>query len=150
MEQAIDRFTQACHPECGLFFFAGHSVQIDGESSRADCGAFSAASEVRDTPSRHAPALIAENALNVSRRSSMPDGTIPWGIASRDIQPGYGMGRPQARYCLCDESRQYSERYHRAQFPVHQLYVAGTHGCTAQHYLGAHSGAGEHPETHQG
>jgi hypothetical protein len=41
MEQAIDRFTHGVPPgSAGLFFFAGHGVQIDGgELSGADWGA---------------------------------------------------------------------------------------------------------------
>jgi uncharacterized caspase-like protein len=50
MEQAIDRFTQGVPPgSAGLFFFAGHGVQIDGVNYLVPIGArFSATSEVKD------------------------------------------------------------------------------------------------------
>jgi uncharacterized caspase-like protein len=50
MEQAIDRFTHGVPPgSAGLFFFAGHGVQIDGGNYLVPIGArFSATSEVKD------------------------------------------------------------------------------------------------------
>ena len=50
MEQAIDRFTQDVSPgSAGLFFFAGHGVQIDGVNYLVPIGArFSAARDVKD------------------------------------------------------------------------------------------------------
>ena len=50
MEQAIDRFTQDVSPgSAGLFFFAGHGVQIDGVNYLVPTGArLNAASDVKD------------------------------------------------------------------------------------------------------
>jgi uncharacterized caspase-like protein len=59
MEQAIDRFTQDVSPgSVGLFFFAGHGVQMDGVNYLVPIGArFSAASDVK------AHAVAAEGVL---------------------------------------------------------------------------------------
>jgi len=50
MEQAIDLFTQGVPPgSAGLFFFAGHGVQIDGVHYLVPIGArFSATSDIKD------------------------------------------------------------------------------------------------------
>jgi uncharacterized caspase-like protein len=50
MEQAIDRFTRGVAPgSAGLFFFAGHGVQLDGVNYLVPIGArFSATSAVKD------------------------------------------------------------------------------------------------------
>jgi Caspase domain len=133
MEHAIDRFTQGVpRGSAGLFFFAGHGVQIEGVNYLIPIGTrFQAASDVKyqAVAADWVLARMEESGMDVKLLLLDACRNNPLGRHwTRTLSRGLAVMETPARCAagLCDESGEDRERWRGPQFAVHQPALTGT------------------------